>query len=302
MRSHFRLSELIHYLKKEKFLIQFPKDYEDFTIEGFSTITDTKSGTLTWSKKSITDWESIKAAVVICPLDSQPPKKLKCFFIRAENPRLVFTKVLNQFHFDRFQPKIDETAIISETCELGENILIGPYVVIDENVKIGDGTTIHSHVKLYANTTINENCTIHSGTVIGGDGFGYERDTNHTPLKIKHIGGVTLANNVEIGSHSCIDRGTLTDTVIGENTKISNSCNISHNVIIGRNTMIGANASVNGSTTIGDNVWISPGAVLNNGLVIGEDSIVGLGAVVMKDVKHSDIVAGVPARSLKKNN
>jgi len=137
--------------------------------------------------------------------------------------------------------------------------------------------------------------------VIGSDGFGYERDNNNTPIKIKHIGGVTIHDHVEIGSNSCIDRGTLANTIIGENTKISNSCNISHNVVIGRNVMIAAGVYVNGSTRIDDHVWVSPGAVINNGLVIGKDCIVGLGAVVIRDVESLDVVAGVPAQSLKNN-
>lgn len=302
MRSHFRLSELMSYLETEKFLVKFPKHYQDFIVEGFSPITDTKPGTLSWMKKNDTNWENIKSSVIICPLDCQHPKNTTCVFIKVENPRLVFTKVLNKFHGEPLKPKIDKTAIISESCDIGKNVYIGPYVVIGENVKIGNGTTIHSHVKLYQNTTINENCIIHSGCVIGSDGFGYEREDNHTPVKIKHVGGVLIQDNVEIGSNSCIDRGTLANTIIGENTKISNLCNISHNVVIGRNTMIGAKASVNGSSKVEDNVWISPGAVINNGLIIGKDSVVGLGAVVIRNVEQSDVVAGVPARSLKSSS
>ena len=300
MEHAFRLSELIHYLQREQFIIQVSGYDQDITIKGFSSITNTRPGTLTWLRGNQTNWEKLKASVVICPLDSQPPQHVDSFFIKTENPRLVFAAILNRFHDDSYSPKIDKTAFIHETCEIGENVSIGPYVVIDENVKIGNGTIIHSHVKLHANTTIKENCIIHSGCVIGSDGFGYERDSHQTPLKIKHIGGVRIHRNVEIGSNSCIDRGTLADTIIGENTKISNSCNLSHNVILGRNIMIAANACVNGSTQIDDNVWISPGAVLNNGLVIGKDCVIGLGAVVIKDVKESDVVAGVPAQSLKR--
>lgn len=299
MRSTFQLSELMSYLEMESFLIQYPHHYQDVTIEGFSAITNPKPGTLTWMRDSTTDWENLTASVVICPLDCQPPKDLKCVFIKVENPRFVFTKILDTFHSEQLQPQIDETAIISDTCEIGDNVYIGPYVVIGDDVTVGDGTIIHSHVTLYPNTVINKNCVIHSGCVIGGDGFGYETDNNNTPAKIKHIGGVMIEDNVEIGSNSCIDRGTLDHTIIGENTKISNLCNISHNVVIGRNTMIAAKASVNGSTKIGDHAWISPGAIINNGLKLGKGCTVGLGAVVINDVKQSDVVAGVPARSLK---
>ncbi|WP_338379152.1 LpxD N-terminal domain-containing protein, partial [Enterococcus faecium] len=174
-----------------------PKVYEDLTLLGVSPITNAKPGTLTWSKNSHVDWESIKASVIICPPDSDPPEESNCFVIRVQNPRLAFTKVLHKFFPDSFYPRIEETAILSDTCQIGENVYIGHYVVIGENVKIGNGTIIHSHVKLYPNTIIKDNCIVHSGCTIGGDGFGYERNHEQIPIKIPHLGGVIIHENVE---------------------------------------------------------------------------------------------------------
>ncbi len=300
MDRKFLLSELIQYLESEGLSFEFPERYKDITLLGFSPITNTRPGTLTWIKGNNVDLENIKASVIICSLDFEPPKEFNCFFIRVPNPRLAFTKVLSRFSADPVYPRIEDTAVLNETCEIGDNVYIGDYVVIGENVKIGNGVIIHSHVKLYPNTIIKDNCIIHSGCIIGGDGFGYERNSEQTPLKIPHLGGVIIHENVEIGSNSCVDRGTLSNTIIDKNSKISNLCNVSHNVTIGKNVMICAQACVNGSTKVEDNVWISPGAILNNRLIIGHNSTIGLGAVVIRNVEPYDVVAGVPATSLKK--
>lgn len=300
MQRHFKLSALIRFLSNEGISFNLQNTDQDFTISGFSALSETKPGTLTWMKQPSGNWDEIEAAVVICPIHADPPKNKKTLFIKTEHPRLVFSKILDKFATDPFPSQIDETAVISGSAEIADNVYIGPYCVIGDDVKIGSGSVIHSNVTIYPNTTIEENCIIHSGTVLGGDGFGYERDENQKLFKIRHIGGLRIEKNVEIGNNSCIDRGTLSDTIIQENTKISNQCNISHNVVIGKNVMICAKACVNGSTKVEDNVWISPGSIINNGLRIGNNCTVGSGAVVIRDVPPFDVVAGVPARSLKK--
>lgn len=300
MHEIFSFSELIDYLSKEGISFKLSKQGTNFTIRGFSELSDTKPETVTWMKRNIANWDEIQAAVVICPIDTSPPQNSNVIFIQTGHPRLVFSKILNEFSKQDVHPKVDETASISASAEIGENVHIGRYAVIGENVTIGKGTIIYDHVTIYPNTEIKENGIIHSGAVLGGDGFGYVRDEFNKPIKIKHIGGLLIHEDVEIGCNSCIDRGTLSNTIIGANTKISNQCNISHNVSIGERVMICAKACVNGSTTIKDDVWISPGSVINNGLLLEKNCTVGSGAVVIKDVKQNDVVAGVPAKSIKK--
>ncbi len=109
-----------------------------------------------------------------------------------------------------------------------------------------------------------------------------------------------IGDNVEIGANTCIDRGTLSNTVIGNYVKIDNLCHIAHNVQIGENSTIIALSMIAGSVKIGKNCWIAPCAAIKEKLVVNDGSLVGLGAVVIRDVVSGDVVAGVPARSIKK--
>ena len=133
---------------------------------------------------------------------------------------------------------------------------------------------------------------IHPTAVIGSQGFGFERDADQHPVRLPHIGGVKLGADVEVGAHSCIDKGTVGDTVIGDRVKIDNLVHIAHNVTVGDDTLIAASAMIAGSVTIGERVWIGPGAVVSNGVTIGDDAKVSLGAVVVKDVLPGETVTG----------
>ena len=158
--------------------------------------------------------------------------------------------------------------------EYGEEFFVCESSYIDDCVTLG------------ANIYIGHNCSI------GLRGFGYERDEDLTPINIPHTGKVIIGDNVSIGSNTCIDRGTISDTIIGNNTKIDNLCHIAHNVIIGNNVLIVAGAILCGSCIIEDNVWIGPGAIISNKITIGEGSYISLGSVVTKNVEPGSKVTG----------
>lgn len=145
------------------------------------------------------------------------------------------------------------------------------------------------------------NTIIHSGVVIGTDGFGYFDNEDGLHEKVEHFGGVSIGDNVEIGANTCIDRGTLDDTYIGNNVKIDNLCHIAHNVTIEENSMVIALSMLGGSSTLKKNVYIAPGVMVMNQVTIGERSLAGMGAVVIKDVQNNKVVIGVPAKELREN-
>ena len=95
--------------------------------------------------------------------------------------------------------------------------------------------------------TVGKNVIIHSNTVIGADGFGYQRNKDGSFEKFPHIGGVIIEDHVEIGANTCIDRGALGNTIIRNGAKIDNLVHIAHNVVIGQNTAVIANAMIGGS-------------------------------------------------------
>lgn len=176
------------------------------------------------------------------------------------------------------------------------NLISSTAYIHSEDVEIGEGTKIYSNVSIYKGVKIGKNCTVHAGTVIGADGFGYEQDVDGAWFKIAHLGGVIIGDNVEIGANSCIDRGTLGDTIIESGVKIDNLVHIAHNVLIKKNAMIIANSMIAGSVVIGEGAWIAPSSSIREGKKIGTKALVGLGSVVVKDVESEKIVMGNPAK------
>ncbi len=146
------------------------------------------------------------------------------------------------------------------------------------------------------NTDIGNNVVIGFGCAIGGQGFGIVKDEDGNNLNIPHVGRVIIGDNVRIGANTCIDCGTLEDTVIGDGTCIDNLVHIAHNCNIGKNCIICAGTVLCGSVTVEDDVWLAPGTLIKEGVTIGKGAKTGLGAVVINDVPAGALVYGVPAK------
>ena len=151
-----------------------------------------------------------------------------------------------------------------------------------------------SHV--YSHVRIGRRVTIHAGTILGADGFGYEREPGGELTKFPHLGGVVIEDEVEIGANTCIDRGTLADTFVGRGARIDNLVHLAHNTRVGEHAAVIAHAMVGGSTQIGARAWIAPSACLRDRIRIGDDAVVGLGSVVTRGVPDGATVFGNPAR------
>ena len=259
---------------------------------------------LTWcSDKNISKLVNCERGTIICSvsLKQQNLSNSTCNYIIVDNPRQAFSDVLTRF----FAPKskemvISEFARIHNNAKIGKNVFIGDGTIIEENVEIGDNCFIGYNNTILNGTIIHNNVKIGSNNTIGGIGFGYEKNSNGDYIVIPHIGNVVIKQNVEIGNNTCIDRAVLGSTLLEENVKVDNLVHIAHGVRIGRNSLIIANSMIGGSSTIGENVWVAPSASIINKVDIGDDSLVGMGAVVLKPVVKSDIVAGNPAKSLRK--
>ena len=148
-------------------------------------------------------------------------------------------------------------------------------------------------------TTIGKRCYIQAGVVIGEAGFGYAEDSNHNKTMVKHHGGVQIGNDVFVGSHVNIARGTIDDTIIGDGVKIAPSTHIGHNNVVGANATVIC-SQLYGSVKIGDNAYIV-GSIVRNQSVIGDNVMVGMGSVVTKDIPENKVVIGSPARVIRDN-
>ena len=219
----------------------------------------------------------------------------------ADNPRLLYMQVLRRFFVDVLPAAVHPSAVVSPDAVIGKNVFIGPLCVIDAGVVVGDDSVIHSGVHIHAEAKLGKGVIIHSGTVIGADGFGYERNPEGGFEKFPHVGSVRIEDDVEIGANTCIDRGTLADTVIRTGARIDNLVHIAHNVIVGRHSAIIAHSMIGGSTVIGDYCWVAPSSCLRDQLVVGQGVTVGLGSVVTKGVAEGVTVFGVPARTAEEH-
>ena len=274
--------------------------HEGVYVDNLADIAHTNLTTLDWvnptkaNKQEIVEKSPARVILVDMNVEYVDGKVL----IYVKNPKRALATVGNAFFVEKPQPGIHPTAIVSEEACLGKDVYIGPYSVVGK-ATIGDNCIIDSHVRIHDGVILGCNCNVKSGAVLGGEGFGFEKDEQGNRFRFPQIGGLIIGDYVEIGGNTCIDRGALSDTIIGDYTKINNLCHIAHNNIIGKNVEITGCVNVSGGNVIKDNVWIAPNASLVGYVHIGENSTIGMGAVVVKDVPANEVWVGNPAKKLK---
>ena len=205
----------------------------------------------------------------------------------SKNPRKSFHKIHNHlakdtdFYWKPFSSEIASSAKIHPTAYVAER-----------NVHIGERCYIGPNVTILEGTIVEDDVIIRAGSVIGTEGFEFNRiDREIMPLI--HAGGVLLHNRVEIQANCCVSKAVFGGfTEIGEDTKLDNLIHIAHNAIIGKRCLLAACAMVAGSARIGDDVWIGPSASISSGVEIGNGASITLGSVVTKNVAQGQRVTG----------
>jgi UDP-3-O-[3-hydroxymyristoyl] glucosamine N-acyltransferase len=213
---------------------------------------------------------------------------------------LAFIQTVDRFFADlglTTWPLASVTAI-SPDATIGARVRFAAGVVIGSDVSIADDVSIGPNTCI-ANTSIARGVSIGANCSIGLPGFGYARNQAGELERFPHLGRVRIHERVEIGSNTCIDRGSIGDTIIGEGSKIDNLVHVAHNVVLGRNVVLIANSMIGGSTTIGDDAWVAPAVSVMDQIAVGNRSVLGLGAVVLKDVAEDAVMVGNPARKLE---
>ena len=198
-----------------------------------------------------------------------------------------------------FNGKVEygKNILIGENVKIGTNCLIGHNSIIEKNVKIGDNCSIGSNV-IIRNSLVKNNVHILDGCVIGKKGFGFFPNKNSN-FRYPQVGIVIIEDNVEIGCGSTIDRGSLSNTIIGKNTYLDNQIHIAHNVKIGENCIIAGQVGFAGSSTLGDNVMIGGQAGISGHLTIGNNVQIGGGSGVIKNIPDNSKIMGYPAKNIK---
>ena len=232
------------------------------------------------------------------------------------NNVLVSTSIITSlFYPDSINDNFDESvSFISDTgfkekVIFGKNVLIGRNVSIGENCKIGHNTIIEKNVvigdncsiganNIIRNTIVRNNVRILDNCTIGKHGFGFFPIKSKN-LRYPHIGIVLIEDNCEIGCNATIDRGSMSNTVIGKNTYLDNQIHIAHNVKIGENSIIAGQVGIAGSSIIGNNVKIGGQAGISGHLKIGNNVEIGGGSGVIRDIPDNTKVMGYPAKNIR---
>ena len=296
-----KLSEIINWLKKENYKIRVLGDGET-VIDGFASLENCCENKLTWIKKSenylnLSDETKVKIAVVQEGLELEIPHQ-----IIAENSKEVFFAVLHHFWGKKMDLGfIGKGTVIEGNTDIDPSVSIGCNCSIVGEIYIGAGTIIENNVVISGKVTIGENCHIQSCTVIGEDGFGYSKDPiSGRKTMVEHFGGVRIGDDVFIGSHVNIARGTIDDTVLENGVKVSPSTHIGHNNYVGENvTVICSNLF--GSVKTGSGSYITASTIQNQ-CKVGKNSVIGMGSVVTKEIPDDVIAFGIPAKVVKENN
>lgn len=246
--------------------------------------------------------QSSQAAAVLVPQNWTVDWSNAVF---VADPQAAFAAVAQEFEQDqRPAPGIHPTACIDPTAQLGDGVRVGPGVVIEAQARIGDAVSLGAHCYVGAGVSIGANSDLHprvtvrsraqigeralilSGAVIGSRGFGNYHD-GQAWRAIPQVGSVQIGNGVEIGANTTIDCGALEDTVIGDNVRIDNQCQIAHNVQIGAQTAIAAQVGIAGSTRIGQGCMIGGQAGISGHIEIADRVILNGGAVVLQSITES---------------
>ncbi len=208
--------------------------------------------------------------------------------ILVEDAEHALIPLLEMFHPERKAcGYISERSSIHPSAEIGKGSEIEDFVIIGKNVKIGDNCIIQGGSHIGDNSTLGDNSVIGPGNVvhhgvtigkrfktfgnctIGSDGFRFTHKDGAF-LKIAQVGGVIIGDDVEFGANCCVDRGGLSDTIIGNGVKFDNMVHIAHNCVLKNNIVIAAQTGVAGSTTIGNYVMISGQCALQDHIEIAD--------------------------------
>ena len=307
-----KISEILSILKLKNY--KLPNDMDILDVKDL-LFAQKNHITFFHSKKYESVAKNTKASFCITSKNLSHILPKNCKPIIVSNVLVSISKITSKFYPNAINDFFDDTVLDVEetkfknTVKYGKNVLIGSNVsigtncsighntIIEKNVSIGKNCSIGSNVIL-RNTIIKNNVNILDNCILGKHGFGFFPDKEKN-LRYPHIGIVIIEDNCEIGCNSTIDRGSMSNTIIGKNTYLDNQIHIAHNVKIGENSIIAGQVGIAGSSIIGNNVRIGGQAGISGHLKIGNNVEIGGGSGVIKDIPDNSKVMGYPAKSIR---
>ena len=311
-KGPFKIDKLLKFLDVKNINI-----FKNKKVNDIKDLSSSKPGDITFlhSKKYSNISSNTNAAFCITTENLKNFLPNNCNKIIVDNVLVATAKITKLFYPESVSDDFDVTSrdiiktsfkkkvkfgknvLIGKNVKIGKNCSIGHNSIIEKNVVIGNNCSIGSNVIL-RNTIVNNNVHILDGCIIGKKGFGFFPDKKEN-FRYPQIGVVIINDNAEIGCGSTIDRGSMSNTVIGKNTYLDNQIHIAHNVKIGDNCIIAGQVGFAGSSTLGDHVMIGGQAGVSGHLKVGNNVQIGGGSGVIKDIPDNSKVMGYPAKSLK---
>ena len=307
-----KISEILKLLNLNEILLD-----KDFELNDIKDLNNAQINNISFfnSKKYKEFAKNTKASLCITTESLKSELPTSCIPLIVENVLLSVSKITSMFYPDAVNDDFDNSIIdISETdfndkVIYGKNVFLGKNVSIGANCKIGHNTIIEKNVSIGDNCSIGSNTIIRNSLisndvkvldncVIGKHGFGFFPNKNKN-LRYPHIGIVIIEENCEIGCGSTIDRGSMSNTIIGKNTYLDNQIHIAHNVKIGENSIIAGQVGIAGSSIIGSNVRIGGQAGISGHIKVGNNVEIGGGSGVIKNIPDNTKVMGYPAKNIR---
>lgn len=295
----------------------------DATIHKVAKIEEADGGSLSFvaNPKYEEFLYNSKASIIIVNESLELTNPISPTLIRVKDAYSSFALLLekyNEIKAGMGKKGIDDSAYISPTATIGNDVYIGAFSYIADGATIADGAQLYpgtyvgeqasvgktsklfAGVKVYDTCVVGNNVIIHSGTIIGSDGFGFAPQKDGTYKKIPQIGNVVIEDNVEIGSNTTIDRATMGSTIIRKGVKLDNLIQIAHNVEVGENTVIAAQTGISGSTKIGRNCVIGGQVGIVGHIQIADNTSINAQSGLAKSVTTPNTaLTGSPAYDYK---
>jgi UDP-3-O-[3-hydroxymyristoyl] glucosamine N-acyltransferase len=285
------------------------KNISNTRFSSFSSLNDCSENDLTflYDDFNISEKQNKPKGIIISSKKKDLPFFEDAIKFIVPNVHISVAKISNLFFRD-FNPaekenlkktniknnqNIAKSAIIKNGCKIGEGISIGEGSIIHEGCLIGRNVKIGSN-NVIQNSIIGDNVEIENNCSIGQPGFGFAFNNNNN-LKIYHIGRVIIQNNCSIGSNCTIDRGSFSDTSLGENVYLDNQVHIAHNVTIGSNSILAGQCGIAGSTNIGNYVRMGGQVGVIGHVSIGNNVDIAAKSGVRNSIKDNQKIMGDPA-------
>ncbi|MBE0406247.1 UDP-3-O-(3-hydroxymyristoyl)glucosamine N-acyltransferase [Psychrobacter sp. AOP22-C1-22] len=281
---------------------------QKFSSVGSLTTADSKQLSFLADPHYVSSLANSRAGAVLVTAEYRDQVPATALALVVASPYLAYASASQLFAHESPANAIHPSAVIADSAVIGEQVTVGAFCVIGDNVQIGARSSLDAHVVIEANTKIGHDCIIksqvvighdciignhvrlHAGVSVGAEGFGFAPTSNPSVTgweRIAQLGRVIIGDHVRIGSHTCIDRGAIDDTLIGNHVIIDNLVQVAHNVRIGDGTAIAAQTGIAGSTSIGKRCIIGGAVGITGHIDITDDVTLSGMSMVTKSIKNS---------------